>query len=438
MKKITRRSFLQVCTAAAAVGVLSACGSASSAAAPASSAAGSASAAGAAADLSGELELFSTKAENVETLQGLVDTFTKANPGVKITINSPADAGTVLRSRLTKNDLPDMMFIGGDATYTELVAGGVLMDLSSESFASAVQENYMQMLYDVNPNKEQTPYAIPYATNGSGILYNKDIFDQVGVTIPTTWTELQDVIKKISDAGINPIEFTFVDAWTTLPSWNSMAPVIPAADFTDKRKAGEATFVGTHEEVLEKYLVLLKACKNDYMGTSYDDGNKDFANGGAAMMVQGNWAISEFLKTNPSMNVDLFAFPATDDESKNTVTSGIDVAMAISATTAAPDAAKAFVAFMTEQANAKQYITEQFAFSAITGVDQDDPKVAGVKKTIAEGRVSNFPDHYYPSGFDLSAILSQFALNFSDGMDDKQNISETLQSCDTEYDAVNV
>ncbi|MCI2047970.1 MAG: substrate-binding domain-containing protein [Faecalibacterium sp.] len=436
MKKISRRSFLQVCTAAAAVGVLSACGS--STAAPAASASAASAGSAAAAALSGELELFSTKAENVETLQGLVDTFTAANPGVKITVNSPADAGTVLRSRLTKNDLPDLMFIGGDATYTELVSGGVLMDLSSEDFASAVQENYMQMLYDVNPEKETTPYAIPYATNGSGVLYNKDIFDQVGVSIPTTWTEFQDVIAKISAAGINPIEFTFVDAWTTLPSWNSMAPVIPAADFTDKRKAGEATFVGTHEEVLEKYLTLLKACKNDYMGTSYDDGNKAFAQGEAAMMVQGNWAISEFLKTTPDMNVDLFAFPSTDDATKNTVTSGIDVAMAISATTASPDAAKAFLAFMTEQANAKQYITEQFAFSAITGVDQDDPKVAGVKETIAAGRVSNFPDHYYPSGFDLSAILSQFALNFSDGMDDKENIQTTLESCDTEYDAVNV
>lgn len=49
-----------------------------------------------------ELELFSTKSENVKTLQGLIDKFTEANPKVKITITAPSDAGTVLKTRLTK------------------------------------------------------------------------------------------------------------------------------------------------------------------------------------------------------------------------------------------------------------------------------------------------------------------------------------------------
>ena len=59
-------------------------------------------------------------------------------------------------------------------------------------------------------------------------------------------------------------------------------------------------------------------------------------------------------------------------------------------------------------------------------------------KDIAEGRVSNFPDHYYPNGFDLASILQQFALNKVNGMADDQNISETLTMCDEQYDAANV
>ena len=57
---------------------------------------------------------------------------------------------------------------------------------------------------------------------------------------------------------------------------------------------------------------------------------------------------------------------------------------------------------------------------------------------IAAGKVSNFPDHYYPSGYDLGSILSECALNATNGMDASENIKATLENCDIQYDAVNV
>lgn len=385
-----------------------------------------------------DLELFSTKSENVQTLQSLVDKFTEQNEGIVITINAPADSGTVLKTRLTKNDIPDIIACGGDTTYTELQGAGVLLDLSNE--VANIQPSYLSMLYDVNKNGESTAFGIPYATNASGILFNADMFEELGLTIPETWDELLAVCEALKAAGKLPFELTFADNWTCLPPWNSMAPVIPPASFTADRKAGTTSFADTHREVLEKYATVLSYAQDDFMGTTYSDGNKLFAEGGAAMMINGNWAISEFTKVNPDFHVDLFAFPSTNDASKNTVTSGIDVLFALSSQMdeAKQDAAKKFVRFMLEQENAKQYITEQFAFSAVMGVEQDDPTVAGVKLDIAEGRVSNFPDHYYPSGYDLASILSQFALSVKNGMDPEQNITETLAVCDEQYDIANV
>lgn len=296
------------------------------------------------------------------------------------------------------------------------------------------------MLYDVNKEKEEVAYGVPYATNASGILYNKDIFKEANIEVPTTWTELQAAVDALEAAGIQPFELTFKDNWTCLPAWNSMAPVIPAANFTDERKAGKTTFVGTHEEILEKYAYILEHAQKDYMGTTYNDGNKLFAEGKAAMMINGNWAIPEFLNSNADMNVDMFAFPSTDDASKNTVTSGIDVLFAVSSQSddAKKEAAKEFVSFMMENENAQQYIDEQFAFSAIDGVEQTNETVASAQAAIAEGKVSNFPDHYYPSGFDLASILSEFALNESKGMDLKENMKNTLATCDEQYDVANV
>jgi raffinose/stachyose/melibiose transport system substrate-binding protein len=385
------------------------------------------------------IELFSTKGENVATLQKLADKFTaEKNGSIKITIISPQDASTVLRSRLTKNDIPDMMAIGGDSTYTELASAGVLENLSNEPFIADIQENYLQMLYDVNKDTSKTAYAVPYAANGSGVLYNKTLFQKAGISIPKTWDDFTADFDKLQKAGIKPVELTFMDAWTCLPTWNSMAPVLQPKNFTDNRRSGKTTFAATHREILEKYLVILGKASGDYMGTSYNDGNKNFAEGKAAMMINGNWAIPEFTKVNPDIDVDMFAFPATNNPAENTVTSGIDVAFAVSAASPNKKASEEFLAFLVKPENAQFYVDEQFAFPAVKGATQNNKTVNGVKDDIAAGKVSNFPDHYYPSGFDLASILSQFALNYKNGMDNETNITQTLAACDKQYDAVNV
>ena len=134
----------------------------------------------------------------------------------------------------------------------------------------------------------------------------------------------------------------------------------------------------------------------------------------------------------------MFAFPASNDESVNYVTSGVDVLLAVSASSENVDIAKEFVAFMLEPENCQTYIDDQFAFSAVVGVEQGNETVAGVKEDIANGKVANFPDHYYPSAFDLSALLSEFAMNYKNGMDDSENIAQFLKQCDEKYDIANV
>ncbi|MDO4273922.1 MAG: extracellular solute-binding protein [Eubacteriales bacterium] len=385
-----------------------------------------------------ELEFLSTKAENKDTLQKLVDAYNESQDKVKVNLTQPADAGTVLKTRMTKNDLPDMVSMGGDFNYAELQSAGVFVDLSGESMLENINESYMNMLYQLNKDQEEKPYGIPYATNSSGIIYNKDIFEENNITVPETFTELMDVCETLKAAGITPFEFTYKDAWTILPVWNSVAPVIQPENFYTDRRAGSTTFADTHSEVMEKYLKLVEYAQNDYMGTSYDDGNKKFAAGEAAMMINGSWAITEIKKANADIQVDQFKFPSTDDASKNMVNSGVDVLLAVTTSCSDVEGAKDFLSYMVQQENAQIYAEEQFAFSAVNGVEQNDPSVAGVKDDIEAGNVVDFPDHYYPSGLDLSADLSTFFLDKNNGKEDAKNIEDTLKKIDSDYDTLNV
>ncbi|MDY2627089.1 MAG: extracellular solute-binding protein [Lachnospiraceae bacterium] len=421
MKNLIRRSILAGCcvlTAAAAMCTMTGCGSEKSS--------------------TTELELFSSKAENKEILQTLVDKFNESHEDVKVVINAPADAGTVLKTRLAKNDLPDIIAMGGDNNYTEIQSAGVLEDLGNEEYISGVQDAYLQMVYDVNKDKEEVVTGVPYATNASGVLYNVDKFEELGLEVPKTWDEFMDVIGKIEAAGETPFLFTFKDSWTCNCPWNSMAPDLQPENFTDDRRAGNTSFAGTHEEIAEKYLELLSHAQEDFMGTTYDDGNKAFAGGEACMMINGNWAINQFMAANADFNVDMFAFPASNDESRNYVTSGVDVLLGVCSTSENVEAAKEFVAFMMEKENAQAYIDDQFAFSAVKGVEQSNPTVAGVMADISNGKVANFPDHYYPNGFDLAAALSEFSMNYVNGKDNQQNVSDFLAALDEKYDIANV
>ena len=385
-----------------------------------------------------ELELFSSKAENKDVLQKLVDKFNESHKDVTIKITAPADAGTVLKTRMAKNDMPDIVMMGGDNNYTEVESAGMLVDLSDQDYISNIQDSYMQMVYDVNKDKEEKAYGVPYATNASGVIYNVDKFEELGLEVPKTWDEFIDVLDQIKDAGEQPLLMTYKDAWTSLCPWNSMAPDLQPDGFTDDRKEGKTTFAGTHEEIVEKYLTLLDYAQDDFMGLTYDDGNKAFANGDAVMIINGNWAINQYKNANADINVNMFALPASDDESKNYVTSGVDVLIGVCKDSANEEMAKEFVSFMMETENAQTYIDDQFAFSAIKGVEQNNETVAGVKEDIANGKVANFPDHYYPSGFDLSALISEMCLNYSNGMDNQENMDQFLKQCDEKYDIANV
>ena len=243
-----------------------------------------------------ELELFSSKAENKDILQKLVDKFNETHEDVTIKITAPADAGTVLKTRMAKNDMPDIVAMGGDNNYTEVESAGMLVDLSSEDYVSNIQESYLQMVYDVNKDKEEKVYGVPYATNASGVIYNVDKFKEHGIEIPKTWDEFIDVLEKLQDAGEQPLLMTYKDAWTSNCPWNSIASDLAPESFNDDRKAGKTTFVGTHEEIAEKYMKLLDYAQDDFMGLTYDDGNKAFANGEAAMIINGNWAINQYKK----------------------------------------------------------------------------------------------------------------------------------------------
>lgn len=373
-----------------------------------------------------KIEFFQNKTEAKATFDKLIAKFNSANPNIKVTQVNPPDAETVLKTRVAKKQIPDVIGIGATDTYSTLSKSGLFEDFSNDPLTKNIQPAYLDML------KAQTGLTelngIPFSTNANGVIYNKAMFKEMGLTVPTTWDEFMATAQKIKDAGKVPFYLTLKDSWTTLIPFNGMEPGVVGIDFFKQRKEGTVTFKDKFREVADKQLQLVSFGQKDMFGKGYNDGNVAFAKGQSVMYLQGVWAIPEIQKANPSIELGVFPFPATNDPSKNKLVSGVDTLLTVSKSSEHKAEAKKFIDFLLQPDNAKQYITEQKAFPAIQGVTQDDPSVADLKPAFEKGDLVDFADHYIPGAMKVDTIIQGFL--------QKKDVDAYLNSLDTEWDKV--
>ncbi|MBT2697419.1 extracellular solute-binding protein [Bacillus sp. ISL-40] len=369
-----------------------------------------------------KIEFLEYKSEAKGTFNELAKKFEKENPNIDIVVTNPPDAVTVLKTRVAKRDLPDVIGMGGDVSYAEISKAGAFKDVSKDSALNDIQPAYIDMLKDIS--KQDKVYGIPYAANANAVIYNKAIFKELGIEVPTTWEAFIAAAEKVKAAGKIPFYFTFKDAWTALPAYNVLAANTQGEDFFKKLDKKDTKFAEGHKEAAEKLVTLLKYGHKDQAGKAYNDGNVAFAKGESAMYLQGIWAIPEIKKANPNIEVGVFPYPIGDSK----VVSGVDLLLAQSATTKHPKEAKKFIEFLLSDENMKKYLTQQNAFSAKTGVVQEAPELEGLKVSFEKGAVVDFPDHYVPTAVALEKQLQVLT--------QKKNVNQYLKTLDTEWEKV--
>ncbi len=369
-----------------------------------------------------EIEFFEYKTEAVSIFEELIAEFEAENPTIKVTLSSPPEAGTVIKTRVAAGDVPDIVAVGADNTYTELAQSGVYKDLTGSPELDLVHEAYIQTIKDVS--KLDQVYAIPYVANADAVIYNKTIFAENGVEVPTNWDEFIAAAETFKEAGVTPFYLTFKDTWTTLPAFNVLAANTVDSDYFAQLDAGEITYTEGYRTAMEMFQQITQYGHSDNMGKTYPDGNTAFANGESAMYLQGIWAINEIKKANPDIELGIFPYPVGNPTK---VVSGVDLLFSVAESSKNQDAAMTFINFLLKQDIAKRFIDNQRLFSAVKGVDQEAPELEGVKAQFANGDVIDFPDHYIPSSMDLAGLLQLFAL--------EQDIDASLQQMDDAWEA---
>lgn len=358
-----------------------------------------------------EIEILQYKPDAATYFDQVEDEFNASHDDIHLTISSPNDASTIMRTRFVREDYPDIIGIGGDINYSYYVDADILADVSDYPGITNVKQAYIDILEGLEITPKDGTYGVPYVANAAGILYNKDMFEEHGWEIPETWGELIDLCEEIQAEGILPFYFGFRDTWTCLAPWNSLAVDLAPADTCKQVNAGETTFSEEYKETAEKCMELVSYGPDDPFAYGYNDACTAFANGESAMYPIGSYAVPQILSVNPKMNIDSFVTPGNDDASKNTLNSGVDLMFAVTADCENKEAAYEVLDFLMADENIQAYIDAQNAVPCKEGDFKLAPMLDGMKPFIESGNMTDYQDHYYPSEMAVDAQIQTFLIN---------------------------
>lgn len=376
-----------------------------------------------------EIEIVQYKPEAAAYFDMLEDEFNATHDNIHLTISSPNDATTILRTRFIREDYPDIIGIGGDINYSYYVDAGILADLSDYEGLADIKKAYLDIDETLKIVPTEGVYAVPYVANAAGVLYNRDIFEEHGWQIPETWEELLQLCDQMEREGVQPFYFGFKDTWTCLAPWNSMAVDLAPADTPKKVNKGETTFSEEYREVSEKYLELLKYGPEDPFAYGYNDACTAFAKGEAAMYPIGSYAIPQILSVNPELNIDSFVMAAGETKEGNTLNSGIDLQFSVSEACENKEAAYEVLDFLYDDANIEKYINSQISIPCKEGEFELSPMLDGMREYINSGNMADYQDHYYPSEMAVDAQIQTFLIN--------QDVDAFLEKFDTDWQRYN-
>ncbi|MBB2924845.1 ABC transporter substrate-binding protein [Cellulomonas cellasea] len=370
-----------------------------------------------------EITFFQFKPEAVDYFEQRAAEFEAENPDIDVIVDNVPDPETALRTRLVKNDVPDVLTLNGNATFGELASAGIFANFAGDPLLEDLNEGYVEILQDLGASEDDAVNGIPFAANASGVLYNVELFEQQGVEVPQTWDELIAAAQTFEAAGITPFYAMLQDAWTAqAPLAPLTAQTVPEG-FFEARFAGEATFAEGWREAAEKELELFEYTQPNPAGFGYQEGTVAFAAGESAMLLLGSYAVPQIRSFEPDFTVGSFALPATNDPTETRLVSGVDVLVTAGAAGAHPEESRRFIEFLMQPEAVQDYAEQQVAIPALEGATNPDPALAGIQPYILEERLVGFDDHQFIPAIPLGPLLQQLLIDedpdaFLDGLDD--------------------
>lgn len=318
------------------------------------------------------IEYFNQKTEMADTLQKVIDDFEKENPDIHVELTTVPAAGIVLKTRVLAGDVPDIINIyPQNMDFQEWAKAGYFKDMTGQDYLNNLKNHYADQ-YAINDKV----YSVPLTANVSGLYYNKTKFQELGLEVPKTFAEFEELVKHIKESGNTPFAVAGTEGWT-LNGFHqlSLITITGSADkANDYLRYSQPNSISANDDILKedakRLNLLADGAQDGWRGASYNDAVVAFANGDALMMPQGSWALAAVNQQEPQFEVGMFAFPGIAEGQEATVGAG-DLALSMSATSKHPEETERFIRYMTTAKAMQPYYDVDGSPVAVEGVKEN-------------------------------------------------------------------
>ncbi|WP_114853188.1 extracellular solute-binding protein [Brachybacterium sp. YJGR34] len=309
MKPVTRRATLAALgLSAPALGTLSACGG------------GTQPTGGGGSPSS--LSVWALTGAKQDTYQASFDAWEEANPEDPFAVEFFANDSykEKIRTAIGSGSAPTLIFSWAGGTLADYVDNDSVVDLSGR-----VDDTLSRSIESINSvgQVDGAQYAVPNNDTQPVILYyHTGLFEEHGVTPPTTWDELMTAVETFSAAGITPLSLAGQSVWPELMYIQYLTDRIGGEGAFQKVLDGEADAWSdpAFTTALERIVELVDAgAFGDAFGSVSADAGADVAlvhTGQAAMILQGSWVYGTFKQDAPDFvaegSLGFLNFPAVD------------------------------------------------------------------------------------------------------------------------------
>lgn len=298
--------------------------------------------------------IFADGDEGLKTaMNSVVDKFNAAYPDITVTIE-PGNGGAyseLLKTKDSVGEFPDIMEMRDTALY---VRAGKIAELPED----------ITSLFKTTTKFGDKVYTAPMAgENTQGIIYNKDYFDENGLSEPTTYDEFIELCQTIKDKGdMSPLVVGGQDIWHMgflfHKAYNDQV-LSQDSDFIKHCYEGTKDFTDpTIKATFEELKTIMQFAQDGWASTPDAQITTFLANNMSAMMYSGTHMFAQIKAAAPDMQIGWFPVPSPDGKVRLVGGAGIS-GLAISSEAAADSnkkaAAEEFIKFFFEAKNYKEY-----------------------------------------------------------------------------------
>ncbi|KUP04929.1 sugar transporter [Bacillus coahuilensis p1.1.43] len=329
--------------------------------------------------------------EEAELLQQVLADFEESHPTIKVKHEVIADQYMdVIKTRLIGEEGPDVFYL--DAFEAPgLIETGVLEPLDSyitEEFEVADFEKPLLEAFQ----KDGTTYGLPKGYSTLALFYNKQMFEEANVSVPTTWDELVEVSKTLTQ-GTDVYGFgqnaELARTYFIAESLGGKVVVDNKANYASE------DVVKALQPYVDQHLVDNTAAQPSDVGAGWT--GEMFGQEKAAMVIEGNWAIPYLESTFPEVEFGTAEIPTINGKNG---TMAFTVSYVMNAASEKKQASWELISYLTGKEGMETWTSKGFelpsrqSVAEKLGFDQDELRgalVAGASYATVWSEGSNLP-----------------------------------------------